>query len=71
MTSYRFLSAAEEEFSEADIFYDESSLGLGQAFISNLGGAINLLCKSPTVGKPVGLQFRSFSLSRFPCHLSS
>ena len=36
MIGYRFLTPAEEEMTEAAVFYETASIGLGEEFLSDI-----------------------------------
>jgi len=56
MIGYRFLLPAEEEMTEASLFYDAASSGLGEDFLVDVQRAIDKVCKILTVEKwpPMG-----------------
>lgn len=66
MIGYRFLSAAEDEMSEAALFYDEASAGLGNDFLSDVQQAIDKLREYPKAGRPIATHLRGMLLNRFP-----
>ncbi len=66
MIGYRFLSPAEEEMSEASLFYDAASSGLGNDFLDDVQQAIDRLCEYPQAGKTVASSLRRMLLHRFP-----
>jgi ParE toxin of type II toxin-antitoxin system, parDE len=66
MIGYRFLASAEEEMSEASLFYDAASGGLGNDFLDDVQQAIDRLCEYPQAGKPVSSNLRRMLLHRFP-----
>ena len=49
MIGYRFLSLAEEEMSEAAVFYDAASTGLGQRFLDDIRETIDSLRSHPEI----------------------
>ena len=53
MTGYRFLSPAEEEMTEAAVFYESSSAGLGSDFLDDVQRAIDRLSDYPRSGEPI------------------
>jgi hypothetical protein len=53
MIGYRFLSPAEEEMTEASLFYDAASSGLGNDFLDDVQHAIDRLCEYPQSGGAV------------------
>jgi toxin ParE1/3/4 len=69
MIGYRFLSAAEEEMSEAAVFYDAASVGLGSDFLEDLQQTVDALRAHPEMGVPVGRGLRRVLLHRFPFSL--
>ena len=66
MIGYRFLSPAEEEMSEASLFYDAASGGLGDAFLDDVQQAVDRLCEYPQAGKAVSSSLRRMLVHRFP-----
>jgi hypothetical protein len=66
MTGYRFLSPAEEEMTEASVFYDAASSGLGGDFLDDVQQAIDRVRKYPHVGELVAGGLRRQLLHRFP-----
>ena len=50
MIGYRFLFGAEEEMSEAALFYEAASIGLGKNFLNDVEQAVNRLRDNPEVG---------------------
>jgi hypothetical protein len=66
MIGYRFLSPAEEEMSEASVFYDAASSGLGNDFLDDVQQAIDRLREYPQAGKVATSRLRRMLLHRFP-----
>lgn len=66
MIGYRFLPPAEEEMSEAALFYDAASDGLGTDFLDDVQQAVDRLCEYPEAGKAVSSNLRRMLLHRFP-----
>ena len=66
MIGYRFLSVAEEEMSEAAVFYETKTSGLGRNFLDDVQEAIDYLRLYPKAGVEVGDGLRSTLLRRFP-----
>src|SRR5712691_7528700 len=66
MIGYRFLSPAEEEMTEAALFYDAASSGLGNDFLDDVQQAIGRLCEYPEIGGAVASDLRRMLLHRFP-----
>ncbi len=69
MIGYRFLPPAEEEMTEASLFYEVASAGLGAEFFDDVQHVINLLREHPALGRPVGRGLRRALLHRFPFSL--
>ena len=69
MTPYRFLSPAEEEMTEAALFYELSLDGLGRNFLDEVQRAVDRLSDYPHSGEPIDLEFRRTLLHRFPFSL--
>lgn len=66
MISYRFLLPAEEEMTEASVFYEAATSGLGAGFLDEVGRVIKILREHPELGQPVGRGLRRALLHRFP-----
>jgi len=69
MIGYRFLAPAEDEVTEASLFYDAASSGLGNDFLDDVQQAIDRLCEYPQAGKAVAPGLRRMLLHRFPFSL--
>lgn len=69
MTGYRFLFPAEEEMTEAALFYDKQSPGLGQGFVDDVQGSVNRLRQYPQLGAEIETGLRRLLLHRFPFSL--
>lgn len=69
MTPHRFLSPAEEEMTEAALFYETVSVGLGFGFLDDVQKAINRLSNYPRAGESIDSTFRRTLLQRFPFKL--
>jgi hypothetical protein len=69
MIGYRFLSPAEEEMSEAALFYDSQSAGLGEDFLDDIQQSVSTLRAYPEIGAAVGAGLRRVLLHRFPFSL--
>jgi plasmid stabilization system protein ParE len=69
MISYRFLSPAEEEMTEAALFYEIASTGRGSDFLDDVQRAVNRLLDYPHSGEPIDSDFRRKLLQRFPFSL--
>jgi|SRR5215213_10974957 len=69
MIPYRFLSPAEEEMTEAALFYEEASDGLGSDFLDDVQRAIDRVIDYPHVGELIDSSIRRTLLHRFPFSL--
>jgi plasmid stabilization system protein ParE len=69
MSSYSFLSPAEEEMTEAALFYESSSVGLGSDFLDDVQTAIKRVSAYPHSGESIHSSFRRTLLHRFPFSL--
>ena len=69
MSSYRFLSPAEDEMTEAALFYESRSDGLGNDFLDDVQRAIDRSSEYPYFGEPVDPGLRRTLLHRFPFSL--
>lgn len=65
MTPYRFLSPAEEEMTEAALFYELSLDGLGGDFLDDVQRAVDRLSNFPHSRELIDLEFRRTLLNRF------
>ena len=68
MIPYRFLSPAEEEMTQAALFY-EASNGLGNDFLHDVQRAIDRLRDYPYSGRSIDLDLRRALLHQFPFSL--
>ena len=66
MIGYRFLPPAEEEMTEAAIFYETANAGLGHDFLDDIQHAVNTARERPELGAKVGAEFRRMLVRRFP-----
>ena len=66
MIGYRFLSVAEEEMSEAALFYEAASPGFGEKFLADVQHAVDRVRTHPEVGVDVASGLRRVLLQRFP-----
>jgi plasmid stabilization system protein ParE len=66
MIGYRFLHPAEEEMTEASVFYQASSNGLGSDFLDDVQRVVDNLSEHPYLGTVVGPNLRRMLLHRFP-----
>lgn len=69
MTGFRYLPPAEEEMTEAAIFYEEQSQGLGAEFLDDVQRTIDRLQDNPMIGQTVVDDLRRGLLARFPFSL--
>jgi len=54
MIAYRFLSIADDEMSEAAVFYENRCIGLGSDFLDDVQQAVDRLRVHPQTGVEVG-----------------
>jgi hypothetical protein len=66
MISYRFLTPAEEEMTEAALFYEAASSQLGTDFLDDVQRAIDTLRNYPLAGECITSDLRRTLLHRFP-----
>jgi plasmid stabilization system protein ParE len=66
---YRFLSPAEEEMTEAALFYEAASNGLGSDFLNDVQKAVDRLRDYPYSGESIDSDLRRALLLRFPFSL--
>jgi plasmid stabilization system protein ParE len=69
MIGYRFLPGAAEEMSEAAVFYEAASVGLGRDYLEDVQQVIDSLRTYPEIGAPVDGELRRVLLRRFPFSL--
>ena len=69
MTGYRFLLPAEEEMTEASLFYEAASAGLGEEFLDDVQRVIGILREHPELGQLIESELRLAPLRRFPFSL--
>jgi toxin ParE1/3/4 len=69
MIGYRFLLPAEEEMSEASVFYETTSPGLGSDFLDDVQRVVDTLREHPELGRALGQGLRQAPLHRFPFSL--
>ena len=69
MIGYRFLSAAEEEMSEAAVFYEAASVSLARDFLQDVQQVVDTLRSHPELGARVDPHLRRALLHRFPFSL--
>ena len=53
MIGYRFLQPAEEEMTEASLFYEAASTGLGNSFLDDVQRVVDRLREHPYLGHAV------------------
>ena len=63
---FRYLLPAEEEMTEAAIFYEGQAQGLGVEFLDDVQSTIDRLRDNPMLGHTVVGDLRRSLLSRFP-----
>jgi toxin ParE1/3/4 len=63
---YRLLPSAEEEMTEAALFYETANAGLGDDFLDDIQHAINTARLNPEHGAKIGIGFRRILVRRFP-----
>ncbi len=69
MIGYRFLRPAEEEMTEASLFYEAASTGLGNSFLDDVQRVVDSLREHPYLGHGVVRNLRRMLLHRFPFSL--
>jgi len=69
MIPYRFLTPAEEEMTEAALFYEAASSHLGIDFLDDVQRAVDRLREFPHAGEAVTSGVRQTLLHRFPFSL--
>ena len=69
MIGYRFLPPAEEEMTDAALFYESAAPTLGRDFLDDLQYAIDTVRERPELGVLVGHGFRRILVRRFPFSL--
>lgn len=65
MIGYRFLEPAEKGMTEASLFYQAASSGLGNDFLDDVQRVVDNLCEDPLLGCAVARNLRMM-LHRFP-----
>jgi len=58
MMGYRFLLPAEEEMTEASVFYEAASPDLGVDFLDDVHRGVGILRAHPAIGQAVGRGLR-------------
>jgi plasmid stabilization system protein ParE len=66
---YRLLPPAEEEMTEAALFYEAAKTGLGDLFLDDIQRAIDTVRERPHLGVAVSYGFRRALVRRFPFSL--
>jgi plasmid stabilization system protein ParE len=69
MIPYRFLTPAEEEMTEAALFYEAASSQLGSDFLDDVQKAVDRLREFPQAGEAITSGVRQTLLHRFPFSL--
>lgn len=69
MIDYRFLLPAEEEMTEAAVFYEAASPRLGSDFLDDVQRVIALIRGQPSIGWNTGQGLRRMLLHKFPFSL--
>jgi plasmid stabilization system protein ParE len=69
MIGHRFLYPAEEEMTEASLFYETASPGLGNDFLDDVQRVVDSLREHPYLGREVDRNLRRMLLHRFPFSL--
>jgi plasmid stabilization system protein ParE len=69
MIGYRFLLPAEEEMTEASLFYEAASFGLGNDFLDDVQRVIDRVREHPHIGHAVHHNLRRVLLHHFPFSL--
>ena len=65
MIGYRFLPPAEEEMTEAALFYELARPGLGALYLDDVQHALDIVRERPYLGVAVAHGFRRALLRRF------
>ena len=66
MIGYRFLPLAEEEMTEASLFYETARSGFGDIFLDDVQRALDTVRERPEIGANIAYGFRRVLLQRFP-----
>ena len=69
MIAYRLLPPAEEEMTEAALFYEQARAGFGDIFLDDMQHAIDAVRERPEIGAAVAHGFRRILVRRFPFSL--
>jgi plasmid stabilization system protein ParE len=64
--AYRLLPPAEEEMTEAALFYEAAESGLGEVFLDDVQHAIDAIRERPYLGVGLAYGFRRILVRRFP-----
>lgn len=65
MIGYRFLPLAEEEMTEASLFYETARTGFGDIFLDDVQRALDAIRERPEIGANIAYGFRRVLLRRF------
>ena len=65
MIGYRFLQPADEEMTEASLFYEAASTGLGNAFLDDVQRVVDSLREHPYLGHGVDRNLRRMLCTAF------
>jgi plasmid stabilization system protein ParE len=63
---YRLLPPAEEEMTEAALFYETVRSGFGDIFLDDIQRAIEAIRERPEIGANIAYGFRRVLVHRFP-----
>lgn len=66
MIGYRLLPPAEEEMTEAALYYEAARSGFGDIFLDDIQHAIDAIRERPEIGAMVAYGFRRVLVRRFP-----
>lgn len=66
MIGYRLLPPAEEEMTEAALYYEAARSGFGDIFLDDIQHAIDAIRERPEIGAKVAYGFRRVLVRRFP-----
>ena len=66
MIGYRLLPPAEEEMTEAAVFYEAARSGLGELYLNDIQRAIDTIRERPHLGVAIAYGFRRALVRRFP-----
>jgi plasmid stabilization system protein ParE len=66
MIGYRLLPPAEEEMTEAALFYEEARARFGDVYLDDIQHAIDAVRERPNLGEEVAYGLRRTLVRRFP-----